>query len=65
MWVYNSNEATARLYATWMDDYVADPVADLPGDERGVVFDRPTQMIESVGAQCIDRYDAVTEHDTE
>jgi len=63
MWIICHTEATTRLYEPWMLEFVDDPVADLPGDARGVVFDRPTQIVESVGAQLIDRYDAITEHE--
>jgi len=62
MWIYNENEATASLYEDWMDEYVADPVADLPGDRPGVEFSHPTQIVEDVGEQLIDRYAPITQH---
>jgi hypothetical protein len=65
MYIRNEQAATSRLYEPWMDDYVADVVADLPGDERGVVFAHPTQITEDVGEQLCDRYDPISEYEAD
>jgi len=65
MYIRNEQAATSRLYEPWMDDYVADVVADLPGDKRGVVFTRPTQITEDVGEQLCDRYDPISEYEAD
>lgn len=62
MWIKNTNDSTSRLYEGWMDDEVADVVDDLPGDDRGVVFNGPIQIVESVGEQLIARYEAIEAH---
>jgi len=59
MWVYNHAEGTARLYEPWMAETVDDPVADLPGETRGVVFERPTQIVAAVGEQLVERYESI------
>lgn len=65
MWIRNNAESTVRLFEAWMLEHVDDPVAELPGDARGVVFDGPVQIRSDVGEELIERHDAVETHNTE
>lgn len=65
MWIQNTNEATRRLYVPWMDDEVESVIDDLPGDDPGIVFDGPVQVVVSVGERLIDEYDSIEEYETD
>lgn len=59
-WIENTNDATSVHYD---DDVlgcvVEDPVEDLPGDERGVVWDGPLQVADDVGEALVAHYDTI------
>lgn len=62
MWIINDNAAISRHYdADVLGDLVDDPVADLPGDERGVVYaeNGTAQVSEAVGEALVAHYDTI------
>jgi len=75
MWIKNTNEATSRLYSAWMAEYLEDEddeaddgdpaVEQLPGNERGIVFDGAVQVSNEIGKELVERLDDIAEHDSD
>jgi len=62
VWIINENTATSRLYTDELSDLdnVDDLVEDLPGDERGVVFnDNGTAQVTDDVAEVLVEYDTI------
>jgi len=64
MWIENTADSR-RHYTDAFDDLVDDPVGDLPGDERGVVWDGPVQVTVDVGEWLCEHYDAIRPYEAD
>lgn len=66
MWITNDNDSTRRQYnAAVFDDLVDDPVADLPGDAPGIVWDGPVQVTDAVGEALVEHYDTIRPYEAD
>jgi len=66
VWIINENTATKCLYTETLRDLddVDDPVEDLPGEQRGVVFnDNGTSQVTDDVGEVLVKCDAITYKD--
>lgn len=60
MWITNDADSRRHYNEDVLGEIVDDPVTDLPGDERGVVWDDgPLQVTQDVGEALVEHYDSI------
>jgi hypothetical protein len=59
MWIENTADSRRHYNDDILGDIVDDPVDDLPGDERGIVWDGPIQVTNDVGEVLCEHYDSI------
>lgn len=67
MWIENTRNTSRHYNAELLGDLVDDPVEDLPGDERGIVYNDTgtVQVTDAVGEALVEHYDAIQPYEAE
>jgi len=65
MWIENTADSRRHYNEELLEAVVDDPVADLPGDDRGLVWDGPMQVTKDVGEVLCEYYDSIQPYEAD